>query len=139
MKNLEELLLLKKLNFSHNRLEKLDEKLIYLYLNELNLSNNYISALNILFLPCLERLYLNNNKLVTRSKCQAYLPNLKELNLNENRLEGFSPVWELLLYSRQMEYLYYGNNDYFLSLREKTREIYEYIIYRYMHNIKIVN
>lgn len=117
MKNLEELLLLKKLNFSYNRLEKLDEKLIYLYLNELNLSNNYISALNLLFLPCLERLYLNNNKLVTRSKCQAYLPNLKELNLNENRLEGFSPVWELLLYSRQVEYLYYGNNDYFLSLR----------------------
>lgn len=33
MKNLEELILLKKLNFSNNRLEKVDEKLIYLYLN----------------------------------------------------------------------------------------------------------
>ena len=77
MQNLEELILLKKLNFAGNRLEQLDVKLIYLYLNELNLSHNYLAQLNLLFLPCLEHLYLNNNRLVTRSKCELYLPNLK--------------------------------------------------------------
>lgn len=69
MKNLEELIILKKLNFAGNRLEQLDVKLIYLYLNELNLSHNYIIKLNLLFLPCLEHLYLNNNRLSIRSKC----------------------------------------------------------------------
>jgi Leucine-rich repeat (LRR) protein len=63
LKNLDELILLKKLNFSNNRLESIDEKLIYLYLNELNLSHNYITKLNLLFLPCLEHLYLNNNRI----------------------------------------------------------------------------
>ena len=38
-----------------------------------------------------------------------------------------------------MEYLRYSNNEYSLNLREKTREIYEYIIYKYMSNIKIIN
>ena len=59
--------------------------------------------------------------------------------MDENRLEGFSPIWEVLLYSRKVEYLRYSNNEYFLNLREKTREIYEYIIYKYMSNIKIIN
>lgn len=110
MRNLEELILLKRLNFSGNRLEQLDAGLVYLYLNELNLSHNYLVQLNLLFLPCLEHLFLNNNRLATRSRSPLYLPNLKQLNLDENRLEGFSPVWELLLYSRKVEYLRYSNN-----------------------------
>ena len=93
----------------------------FLYLNELILCNNRIATLNNIFLPCLQELRINNNKLVAKGTAIIFLPNLKMLNIDDNELEGFGCVWWLLRFSRGIEILRYGNNEYFLSLREKVR------------------
>ena len=123
VKGISSLVLLKKLDFSFNRVTILKD-FVYLYLNSLNLANNSISTIDQIFLPCLQYLQLDNNKLEGRGKGTAFLPNLKMLNIDDNRLEGFGCVWWLLRYSKEIEILRYGNNEYFLSLREKIREVY---------------
>ena len=50
-----------------------------------------------------------------------FLPNLKEINLDDNELEGFGCVWWILQYSKGLEIISYGTNEYFMALREKVR------------------
>lgn len=123
LKGTEELLLLKKLDASHNRIVAIDQ-ICFLYLNELNLCSNALSSLKDLFLPCLQELRLSDNKLTGKGAGVAFLPNLKEVNLDDNRLEGFGCVWWLLRFAKGAEIIRYGNNEYFLGLREKVREVY---------------
>lgn len=109
LKGTEELLLLKKLDVSHNRIGSID-RICFLYLNELNLCSNGLSSLNDLFLPCLQGLRLSDNKLAGKGTGVAFLPNLKEINLDDNRLEGFGCVWWLLRFAKGAEVIRYGNN-----------------------------
>ncbi len=134
----EELILLKKLDLSHNRIQDIDQ-LSFLYLNELNLSGNGLTTIKDLFLPCLQEFRLNDNKLIGKGNGVAFLPNLKELNVDDNRLEGFGCVWWLLRFSKGAEVIRYGNNEYFLSLREKVREVYESMLYKEFPALKILN
>ena len=38
-----------------------------------------------------------------------------------------------------MEYVRYGNNDYFLGLREKVRQVYEALCYKMFRHLKVLN
>lgn len=138
IKGVEKLILLKKMDLSCNRITSIDQ-LTFLYLNELNLAGNRLTELNNLFLPCLQEFRVNENKLTNKGSGVAFLPNLKEINIDDNCLEGFGCLWWLLRFSKGAEIIRYGNNEYFLSLREKVREIYESLLYKQFPALKILN
>jgi Leucine-rich repeat (LRR) protein len=85
LKGIGNLVLLKKLDLSFNRVAAFKD-FVCLYLNSLNLANNSIATIDQIFLPCLQYLQLDNNKLEGRGKGIAFLPNLKMLNIDDNRL-----------------------------------------------------
>ena len=55
-----------------------------------------------MFLPSLEELFLNDNKLAEENQCVVYLPNLKFLNVDNNNILGFGTIWSLLRYSQNL-------------------------------------
>jgi Leucine-rich repeat (LRR) protein len=87
---------------SGNRLQELHPNFTYIFLNKLIASGNLISELPNMFLPSLEELYLDRNKIEREVLKVVYLPSLKVLNLDENCVSGFCVVWSLLRYSRNL-------------------------------------
>ena len=62
-----------------------------------------------MFLPSLEELYLDNNRLTATSP-NVFIPQLKVVNFDHNRLQHFSPIWNVLRNSAHCEEIMYKNN-----------------------------
>jgi Leucine-rich repeat (LRR) protein len=76
-------------------------------------------------MPSLQTFYLTDNRLAqVNMETQAYLPNLRLLNLDRNRLTGYAPVWHLLRYSTKLSIVKYDDNEELSLLPDKVRELY---------------
>lgn len=122
-----------------NRLETLGNRFIFIFLKKLDLRGNSLSEVKNFFLPSLEELHLENNKMSGENNSALYLPNLKTVFLQNNRLNGFSAVWEFLRYSRGLENIVYEGNSIIDDLRQKVKEVYEHILYKNMSKLKKIN
>lgn len=101
-----------------------------MFLNELHLENNQIEDIDTLVLPSLETAYLTNNKINSLSGELYYLPNIKTINIDKNKLTGFAAVWKLLKSSNKINILKYDDNEELLYLPEKVRECFESLVSR---------
>lgn len=132
-------LLLCKLDVSSNKITAMD-RLIMMFLNEIDLRNNQLEQLESMIMPSLQTLYLTDNRLSTVDmKAHAYLPNLRLLNLDHNKLTGYAPVWHLIAHSTKLSIVKYDDNEELSLLPDKVRELYEHMLYRRRHQLTILN
>ena len=116
-----EIFYLEELTLFKNKIKNIPENFSLPFLKFFYLNSNKIKQIGNIFLPNLEELYLQNNKIFSinsDSKIFQHTNKLKKIDISFNKLESFSDVLKLLIRNKNIQVLTMNNNPFYVHLNK---------------------
>jgi len=116
-----EIFFVEELILYENKLKSIPENFSLPFLKSLYLNKNKIKQISNIFLPNLEELFLQENKILSitcDNKLINYCNKIRRIDLSHNKLENFAEIINFLSYCKNIQVINVNNNPFYVNLNK---------------------